>query len=334
MPTGTTKLFTHNYSLSPTATLEFTPNESPSGPALNLLSPDRYAVWQCPGSLGDESPMLDLGTNQAVDYLGLLNFRYGSEFANPTSFIVENYVTFPDPVVATCTTSTSVNPNQIKRTSFSFAGAGVKIGQTIVGQVPSGIFPANTTVLAVATGVVTVSNNALSTQASATFTFTDKNDVGSFSVRHDCAYPIVRSTRRYWRFIFSAVFNPFSLGNFFLGRLVTVPANNDLGIVWSPGSTERRIPAINQLLTAGGNQHAVRYGIDRRELNIQLNAVNQAKLDAVEDLYDMRQDLYGPPVILTGWDVAYQVQPRDLVTVNRWGNPDLYDIALNLDVMP
>lgn len=133
-------------------------------------------------------------------------------------------------------------------------------------------------------------------------------------------------TYRYfeWRFAFNSL-SGFSLGNLLAGQI------DDLGIAYSPGSTEETIRARVTHRNAIGAPRVSEPGRPRSRRTLQFNAVPEAMLTK------LRQMAAAAPVsIVDPFSVVAQYDVReDGISINhRHGPPDLYDVTLALESLP
>ena len=407
MPLANTKLVVRNHAALGSVLLTHpgTMLDDPTNPLTNLTNPDRSVRYYNAGSSG--FVLIDLGaavrTTNAVGFLGL---KHASGGLNPTPFYVRSYNTYPNPVIAACSTvnatqtlsratafpstvkvgqfvvltsplvggCSATGTNVLTRAAFDFAAAGVFVGQTVVLSGGGITVPANTTVTVVAVGSVTMSNvasgtgtvtaqfgpfvpalttvtaiaagrlsltmsaNATGTQSgTVTATFNDYKDVtnggtnipvGDFVL--ELATPI---TARYIEFEFPAVFQPFSLSCFVAAQVL------DMGIVYTPGSTDAIVRQFVENQTVEGTTTLTRTGPDRQRFRTMFANITQAQRDALFALAapaDARLSslvLLHPQAPFTSI-VECRLVGNEIEATHVFGPPDLYSVTLTLETMP
>lgn len=329
MATGTTKLIVRNHTTAPQALIvpEWTTfPDDPLNPLDNLLNPDRSVRYHNPSASG--RVLIDVGstarTTNVVGFLGLKRSLY------PTQFFVRSFETFPSPVVNVC--STVLNSPTLSR-SIVFPNT-VKVGQHIA-------LTGGATVAADAV-VVSIAANKLSLQMSAvasatvnvaiTATFNDYHDAllatPISSGDHDFLYELPSPvTHRYYEFEFPAVFNEFALSAFVAAQTL------DLGIAYSPGSTDALIKQVVENQTVDGTTTLTTTGRDRQRFRSMFANITQAKRDALFDAARAKSIILMHPRADTS-GVECRLLGNEIEAQHDFATPDVYTVTLNLETMP
>jgi hypothetical protein len=137
-------------------------------------------------------------------------------------------------------------------------------------------------------------------------------------------FPVV--TGRYWQLELDSFGIPYALANPLLAAIT-----NDLGIVYSPGSTDTYLPVVARDRTAGGMPVVTQLGDDRRELVMLFNNVDQGIRNALLLLAKSR----APVTYVDAFDQFQQIilTTDRLQIAHTWGPVDRYDVTLEAEVL-
>lgn len=132
-------------------------------------------------------------------------------------------------------------------------------------------------------------------------------------------------TDRYWRFTF-----PIPISGFALGKLL-VASTADLGIAYSPGTTEEVVRQRTSNRNAMGARLVTETGPARRRFTLRYNSVPQATRDSLVAMASA-----APLVLLhaNGSVAECDLATDGIEVTHRWGPPDLYDAAIELEQLP
>ena len=297
------------------------PPEDPLYPFVNALVNDRAVKWRAIGPGADLPVVIDLGANKSVVCVGLLGFERDTGDLFPNSWLSYGYRTYPDPVITSCVGNGTVN---VTRAGFDFAANGVKIGQNVTGS----ILPAQRQVVSVAVGTVVLSGTA--NAATGTLTFSDMMDFGGTGLNtsgytDEIVEFAAPASARYVRFVFTFAAGDFTLGKFLVGTLL------DLGIAYSPGSTETLVKNGVANRGANGAKLFTQTGQDTARMSMVFSRVPQTTKDALMTRAEGRVITLIHPT-LGAMEAA--LADDELEATHLWSSPDLWDITLNLERMP
>lgn len=128
---------------------------------------------------------------------------------------------------------------------------------------------------------------------------------------------------RYWRFQFNLNISGFQLGKCVLGMA------SDLGIAFSPGSTDTLVrPRVSTPMVDGIQTKTVT-GLNYRRLGMQFLRVPQSIRDTLMSAAER-----GPVSLLDPYGRAFEIDLDELTATAIWGDPDLYDVAFEVQSLP
>lgn len=319
---GTTKVVTTNAGVKSTAATVFpkfvtTPTAATGFPASNMLLKDRAVRWACPAAGGNIDWTIDLGAATTVNIVGMLGVQA------PTGFASEWGVTGRLGPTVACTADSTIT---ITRATGSFVTDGVTVGMTVSGT----YIAAGTTVVARTTSSVTLSQAATGTGAT-TVSFGPLLTLAPLqpfsNARGNEAYELAAAVIvRYVTFTVNSVFTSWAVGKLLVGR------TTDLGIAYSPGSTEAIVKRGVDNVTVEGARTFTRTGADGLKFSMQFQAVpDSVKTTLFATVSADRVLALIHPV--HGIVEAF-VSDDEFEATHRWGSPDLWDLTLNLETLP
>lgn len=322
----TTKLIINNYGAkagvsSTKPSFVITPPSSTNGPASNLLINDRAVKWICPANEGLVITTVDLGAVKPVTIIGMLSIRRGTNSPSPFSW----YVTGTEGPLLNVT----ANSNLLTRTTpGSFIIDGVKIGQPISGN----RINAGTTVIGVSASTVTMSANA-SSNGTTDVTFgllewlVPSTPLNTALQSEDVAVVLNSPINvRYVTYSINSIGLTFALGKLLIGTYL------DLGIAYSPGSSESLIKSgvINQ--TVEGYRTFTKVGPDRHAFSMLFVSVPDLIKDALFNAVKSNDviTLIHPTIGICEAHIA-----NDSISAShKWSAPNVWDISLELETLP
>lgn len=332
MPIDTTKLLLTNFAIRGVlgaavprlAVGAPAPSEDPNHPFVNVFVNDRSVKWKQETTGSDESVVIDLGSVKSAQILGVLSFSHEEGASLPNSCLPYSYITYPNPVVSNCVLNSTVN---VTRPSGSFITDGVKVGQTVTGST----VPPNTVVNTVlATSLVL--SNATGTGNPVVLTFTDIRSypaIGIPAIGNDSIDGYVDigapTSMRYVRFDFSFSFGPFTVGKFLVAQVT------DLGIAYSPGTTEAIVRTGVSNRATDGRRTFTKTGQDIERVSMQFQKVRQSTKDALVSAVKAKALTMIHPTLGL---VELGLPDDEFECSHVWGSPDLWDIVLKGETLP
>lgn len=315
------------------------PSADPLFPASNIFVPDRYVKHVVPGDATTNTyPRMwpiDLGYQQIVDVVGVVGMNR-LVTTHPQNISVRSYYTWPDIVQTSCDTTNTSGATIWKRPAGW--STSLRAGMAITG---TGV-AANTQLVArLSSTTIQVTTAPSSTSSSVTLTFSDGQDAAppgshmSGQYQNDL-YFIMSSAiiARYWFVTVDDTPDGFSLGSILLGNIV-----DDLGIAYSPGSSEtsvlRRVhnTTANMVTTSATVGTTVKKRISYRFSNV--DATTKVTLRGYAEASPVLMLLPGPDVYGTSREL-YEMDFADdgFVSETVWGTPEVYNCTLSGESLP
>ena len=335
MPALTTRFLLLNHAVAednPNVSFALAPPEAdPLYPAANALVKDRKIQYLGPGgnSFPDVVAVINLGSNKTVRVVGVMGLDFTTTGpVYPSNIGIRGFNTYPSPSIASVTCPVSPNRNKLTIGAGNFTALGVKVGQRISGHANVN----GRTVLTIDTPTQLTMNVAASGTGPDTFTalFEDWQPVrpiGTFSYTGpDVLFVLPANVSyRYYEFTFGSCFAPFLIGKFVAASMV------DLGIAFSPGSSETSVLAKVYNRAADQSLRSTTVGPSRKRIDYQFLRVPQTILDAIRTAHAS-----APFTILTPYGETLEAEPTEgeLSTNVVWGTPDLYDVVLSAEQLP
>lgn len=141
----------------------------------------------------------------------------------------------------------------------------------------------------------------------------------------DYLYPVAPVVYRYWKWTFPFMFNDLALGKLVAGRMV------DLGIAFSPGSTDTVLRQRVRNRSVAGAPVGTTTGLDRVRADLQFINVTETTKNT---LVTMAKAAPVPMLDAYGRAMEVDLSTDALPVTAVFGPPDIFTVNMTLEQMP